>query len=44
MGITKRVIITDGGDNIVFQWKAGEGVTYPTPEMRQAERDSKAGK
>jgi hypothetical protein len=42
MGITKRVIITDGGDCIVFEWKAGEGVTYPTPEMRQAERDASA--
>lgn len=40
MGIVKRVIITDGGDHIVFEWKAGEGVTYPTPEMRQAERHS----
>jgi hypothetical protein len=36
LGITKRVIITDGGDYCVFEWKAGEGVTYPTPEQRQA--------
>lgn len=28
MGITKRVIITDGGDCINFEWKHGEGVTY----------------
>ena len=28
MGITERVIITDGGDCINFEWKFGEGVTY----------------
>lgn len=44
MGLTKRVIITDGGDYTVFEWVAGKGVIYPTPEMRQAERDSAAGK
>lgn len=27
-GITKRVIITDGGDCINFEWKFGEGVTF----------------
>lgn len=43
MGITRRVIITDGGDYTVFEWKHGEGVTYPTPEERQAARDSTAG-
>lgn len=36
MGITKRVIITDGGDCCVFEWKAGEGVTWPTTEQRRA--------
>jgi hypothetical protein len=40
MGITSRVIITDGGDYCVFEWKRGEGVTYPTPEQRQAARES----
>jgi hypothetical protein len=35
MGITTRVIITDGGDHCVFEWKRGEGVTFPTPEQRQ---------
>lgn len=39
MGITQRVIITDGGDACVFEWKRGEGVIYPTPAMRQAERE-----
>lgn len=33
MGITRRVIITDGGDCTVFEWKRGEGVTFP-PEAR----------
>lgn len=28
IGITKRVIITDGGDCINFEWKHGEGVTF----------------
>lgn len=42
MGITKRVIITDGGDCCVFEWLAGKGVVYPTPEMRRSERESSA--
>jgi hypothetical protein len=29
IGITVRVIITDGGDCINFEWRVGEGVTYP---------------
>lgn len=32
IGITKRVIITDGGDHTIMEWKYGEGVTYP-PEL-----------
>lgn len=28
MGITKRVIITDGGDCTVFEWINGKGVTF----------------
>lgn len=39
MGLTKRVIITDGGDCVVFEWLAGKGVTYPTPAMREAVRE-----
>jgi hypothetical protein len=35
LGIVRRVIITDGGDCTTFEWKHGEGVTYPTPEMRR---------
>lgn len=29
MGITKRVIITDGGDCINIEWEFGKGITYP---------------
>lgn len=29
IGTTKRIIITDGGDFTVFEWKFGEGVTFP---------------
>ncbi|MGH6865453.1 MAG: hypothetical protein ACREDO_04605 [Methyloceanibacter sp.] len=28
LGVTKRVIITDDGDSICFEWKHGEGVTF----------------
>jgi hypothetical protein len=28
IGTTKRVIITDGGDCICFEWKFGQGVTF----------------
>lgn len=33
LGMTTRVIITDGGDSINFEWKFGEGVTFP-PEAK----------
>lgn len=33
MGITKRVIITDGGDCTVFEWKQGEGIVFPPKEQ-----------
>jgi hypothetical protein len=29
LGVIERIIITDGGDCTVFEWKAGEGVTFP---------------
>jgi hypothetical protein len=32
LGFTKRVIVTDGGDCIAFEWKAGEGVVFPPPK------------
>jgi cellulase/cellobiase CelA1 len=28
MGFTKRVIITDGGDCVNFEWVYGKGVTF----------------
>lgn len=31
--VIDRVIITDMGDNCVFEWKAGEGITFP-PEAK----------
>jgi hypothetical protein len=33
LGVVDRVIITDGDDFCCFEWKRGEGVTFP-PEMR----------
>lgn len=29
LGTTRRVIITDGGDSVCFEWKYGQGVTFP---------------
>jgi hypothetical protein len=29
LGTTQRVIITDGGDSIAWEWKFGEGVVFP---------------
>jgi hypothetical protein len=34
IGTTRKVIITDGGDDTVFEWKFGEGVTYPKREAK----------
>lgn len=36
IGITKRVIITDGGDFIAAEWKHGEGLVYPPKETVDA--------
>lgn len=33
LGIVERVIITDDEDYCCFEWKRGEGVTFP-PEAR----------
>jgi hypothetical protein len=30
LGTISRIIITDGGDHTVFEWKFGEGITFPT--------------
>jgi hypothetical protein len=32
IGITKRVIITDGGDSICFEWIQGKGITFGGPQ------------
>lgn len=32
LGMTIRVIITDGGDCVNFEWKFGEGVVFPPPK------------
>jgi hypothetical protein len=29
IGTTQRVIITDGGDYTVFEWRFGLGITFP---------------
>lgn len=31
MGVTERVIITDGGDCTVFEWLKGKGQVWPEP-------------
>lgn len=32
LGTTQRVIITDGDDFIVFEWRHGAGVVFPSRE------------
>ena len=32
IGVMKRIIVTDGGDFTNFEWKYGEGITFP-PEL-----------
>jgi hypothetical protein len=34
IGITKRVIITDGGDCVNYEWQYGKGITYDGKEKR----------
>lgn len=41
IGTTRRVIITDSGDSAVFEWKYGEGVTWPTPADRAKAREER---
>lgn len=36
IGNTCRVIITDGGDFTAFEWKFGEGVTFPPHHVAAA--------
>jgi hypothetical protein len=42
LGIPVRVIITDGEDFTVFEWKHGEGVVFPTREQCEAMKEVKA--
>jgi hypothetical protein len=35
LGFTRRVIITDEDDFTNFEWKFGEGVTFPKKETSQ---------
>lgn len=41
LGFVERVIITDGGDSIVFEWKKGKGITWPTKEQMENHRRGK---
>jgi hypothetical protein len=34
MGFTQRVIITDGGDTICFEWVYGKGIVFPNKETK----------
>ena len=38
IGTTVRVIVTDSGDFTVAEWEYGKGITYTTPEMREASK------
>lgn len=29
VGLIERIVITDSGDATVFEWKHGEGITWP---------------
>lgn len=39
IGIIRKVIITDGGDFINFQWEFGKGITYPPINPATGKRD-----
>lgn len=41
IGITKRVIMTDLGDCIVFEWKYGQGVVFPVLQSPSKDVSSK---
>jgi hypothetical protein len=40
MGITERVIITDGGDCVCAEWLKDQGVVFP-PQEAEAEQEDK---
>lgn len=33
LGITRRVILTDGGDMTNAEWQYGKGITFPPPDQ-----------
>ena len=40
LGLIARVIITDGGDCINFEWQKDKGITFPSPEeMRKSAKE-----
>lgn len=39
LGFTRRVIITDTGDSCVFEWKFGEGITWPVLTQAPSTKD-----
>jgi hypothetical protein len=43
IGTTRRVIITDADDFTNFEWKYGEGVTYPPHDGKQFVADEQGG-
>lgn len=42
LGVVSRVIITDGGDCTVAEWKKGEGLIFPTQEDIQNAKDAES--
>lgn len=36
VGLTQRVILTDTGDCIAFEWRYGEGVVFPKLETKKS--------
>jgi len=42
LGLVERVIVTDGGDCIVCEWKKGEGYVFP-PEHRSFNKAQPTG-
>jgi hypothetical protein len=38
LGVVDRVIITDGGDSICFEWRHGQGVTFPLELARDGDK------
>jgi hypothetical protein len=36
LGMVKRIIITDGGDYTTFEWKHGQGITFPPGQQGKA--------